>query len=74
MSTLKQFTDRAEVYGLTISDSDGDGVNDSLSVTTTNGGVDNISSTQFAAFTNTIYATTGFVFSINASGELIATV
>ena len=74
MSTLKQFTDRAEIYGLTISDSDGDGVNDSLSVTTTNGGVDNISSTQFAAFTNTIYATTGFVFSINASGELIATV
>ena len=74
MSTLKQFTDRAEVYGLTITDSDGDGINDSLSVTTTNGGVDNISSTQFAAFTNTVYATTGFVFSINASGELIATV
>ena len=44
MSTLKQFTDRAEVYGLTKSDSDGDGINDSLSVTTTNGGVDNISS------------------------------
>ena len=74
MSTLKQFTDRAEIYGLTITDSDGDGINDSLSVTTTNGGVDNISSTQFAAFTNTVYATTGFVFSINASGELIETV
>ena len=74
MSTLKQFTDRAEVYGLTITDSDGDGINDSLSVTTTNGGVDNISSTQFPAFTNTVYPTTGFVFSINASGELIATV
>ena len=74
MSTLKQFSDRAEIYGLTISDSNSDGINDSVSVTSTNGGVDNISSAQFAAFTNTIYATTGFVFSINASGELIATV
>lgn len=74
MSTLKQFSDRAEIYGLTISDSNSDGINDSVAVTSTNGGVDNISSAQFAAFTNTIYATTGFVFSINASGELIATV
>ncbi len=74
MATLKQFTDRAEIYGLTISDSDSNGINDSLSVTTTNGGNDSISSAQFAAFTNTVYATTGFVFSINANGELIATV
>ena len=74
MSTLKQFTDRAEIYGLTLTDTDSDGIVDQLSVRTTNGGVDNISSAQFAAFTNTVYATTGFVFSINASGELIATV
>ena len=74
MSTLKQFTDRAEIYGLTLTDTDGDGIVDQLSVRTTNGGVDNITSAQFAAFTNTIYATTGFTFSINASGELIATV
>lgn len=74
MSTLKQFTDRAEIYGLTLTDTDGDGIVDQLSVRTTNGGVDNITSAQFAAFTNTIYATTGFAFSINASGELIATV
>jgi len=74
MSTLKQFTDRAEIYGLTLTDTDSDGIVDQLSVRTTNGGVDNITSAQFAAFTNTIYATTGFTFSINANGELIATV
>ena len=74
MSTLKQFTDRAEIYGLTLTDTDSDGIVDQLSVRTTNGGADNITSAQFAAFTNTIYATTGFTFSINASGELIATV
>ena len=47
MSTLKQFTDRIEIYGLTLTDTDSDGIVDQLSVRTTNGGVDNITSAQF---------------------------
>lgn len=74
MSTLRQFTDRAEIYGLVLTDTDSDGIVDQLSVTTTNGGADNITSAQFSSFDNTLYATTGFVFSINAAGDLIATV
>ena len=74
MSTLRQFTDRAEIYGLTLTDTNSDGIIDTLAVTTTNGGADNITAAQLAAFSNTIYATTGFVFSINAAGELIATI
>ena len=46
----------------------------SLQVTTTNGGADNISSTDYANFDEVQYAATGFVWSLNASGNLIATV
>ena len=56
-----------EVYGF---NKDGSG---NLIVTTTNGGVDNISSTVYDAFEDVIFAATGFTFSINASGKLIAT-
>ena len=45
-----------------------------LIVTTTNGGVDNISGTVYDAFEDVIYAATGFTFSINANGKLIATI
>ena len=74
MSTLRQFTDRAEIYGLILTDTDSDGIADSLQVISTNAGADNISAAQFASFTNTIYATTGIVFSIDASGNLVATI
>ena len=50
MSDLRDFTGKAEVYGLKKIDSDGDGVNDTLQVTTTNGGASSITSTQLNAF------------------------
>ena len=57
-----------EVYGFT-------GLaNGNLQVTTTNGGADNISGTDFDAFEDVIFAATGFTFSVNANGKLIATI
>ncbi len=57
-----------EVYGFN-TDSNGN-----LIVTSTNGGVDNISGTAYDAFEDVIYAATGFTFSVNANGKLIATI
>ena len=45
-----------------------------LIVTTTNGGVDNISGTDYDNFEDVIFAATGFTFSLNANGRLIATI
>ena len=45
-----------------------------LIVTTTNGGVDNISGSDYDAFEDVIFAATGFTFSKNANGKLIATI
>ena len=45
-----------------------------LTVTTTNGGADNISGATYAAFEDVIYAATGFTFSVNTDGKLIATI
>ena len=45
-----------------------------LIVTTTNGGVDNISGSDYDAFEDVIFAATGFTFSVNANGKLIATI
>ena len=56
-----------EVYGFNTSGSQ-------LQVTTTNGGADNISGTTYAAFEDVIYAATGFTFSVNTDGKLIATI
>ena len=58
----------AEVYGFH-QNSTGN-----LIVTTTNGGADNISASDYAAFEDTVFAATGISFSINASGNLIATI
>ena len=57
-----------EVYGFN-TDASGH-----LIVTTTNGGADNISGTTFDAFEDVIFAATGFTFSVNANGKLIATI
>ena len=57
-----------EVYGF-FTDANGH-----LKVTTTNGGVDNISGTDYDAFEDVIFATTGFSFTVNANGKLIATI
>ena len=56
-----------EVYGFNTSGSN-------LIVTTTNGGADNISGTAYAAFEDVIYAATGFSWSVNTDGKLIATI
>ena len=57
----------AEVYGFN-KNSSGE-----LIVTTTNQGVDNISSTDYANFDDVQYAASGFTWSLN-NGELIATI
>ena len=56
-----------EVYGFNASSGN-------LIVTTTNAGADNISASDYAAFEDTLFAASGFTFSINASGNLIATI
>jgi|TARA_B100000902_G_scaffold383601_1_gene422669 hypothetical protein len=74
MSDLRDFTGKAEIYGLKKIDSDGDGVNDTLRVTTTSGGAQAISNAEFLAFDDYFFAATGFVFSIDSNGHLIATI
>ena len=58
----------AEIYGLH------QNASGNLIVTTTNGGADNISASDYAAFEDQFFAATGISFSINASGNLIATI
>ena len=60
-------TGRAEVYGFT-------GIGSDLQVTTTNAGADNITGTQYDAFEQVLFAPSGITFSINTSGNLIATI
>ena len=64
----------AEIYGFVLTDTNSDGTIDSLQVTTTNGGNDNISASTYATFDDVIYASTGFTWSLNSSGHLIATI
>ena len=58
----------AEVYGFNTN------ANGHLIVTTTNKGADNISSAAYDAFEDVLFAASGFTFSVNASGNLIATI
>ena len=58
---------RREVYGFT-------GIGNSLSLTTTNSGADNIDAATFAAFEENFIGPSGLSFSINTSGNLIMTV
>ena len=60
-------TGRAEVYGFT-------GIGSDLQVTTTNAGADNITAAQYDAFEQVLFAPSGITFSINTSGNLIATI
>ena len=55
-----------EVYGFT-------GIGSNLQLRTTNKGADNITGEQYAAFEQVIIAPSGITFSINNSGNLIAT-
>ena len=54
-----------EVYGFT-------GIGSNLQITTTNGGADNITSAQYDAFEQVLFAPSGITFSINNNGNLIA--
>ena len=56
-----------EVYGFT-------GIGSNLQVRTTNGGADNITGAQYAAFEQVMFAPSGISFSINNDGNLIATI
>ena len=55
-----------EIYGFT-------GIGSNLQVRTTNGGVDDITSAQYDAFEQVLFAPSGITFSINNNGKLIAT-
>ena len=57
----------AEVYGFT-------GIGSNLQIRTTNKGADNITGDQYAAFDQVMFAPSGITFSINSSGNLIATI
>ena len=61
----------AEVYGIEIVDP---ATNPTLRVTTTDGGNDNISASDYAYFDDVQFASTGFVWSLTADGNLIATI
>ena len=56
-----------EVYGFT-------GIGNSLSLTTTNSGADNIDGATYAAFEESFTGPSGISFSINTSGNLIMSV
>ena len=56
-----------EVYGFT-------GIGKSLSLTTTNGGADNITNATYVSFEESFIGPSGLSFSINTSGNLIMTV
>ena len=56
-----------EVYGFT-------GIGNSLSLTTTNSGADNIDNATYVAFEQSFIGPSGLSFSINTSGNLIMTV
>ena len=45
-----------------------------LTIQTTNQGNDNISNSEYAAFDDVLFSASGFTFSINSSGNLIATI
>ena len=56
-----------EVYGFT-------GIGNSLSLTTTNNGADNIDNATYVAFEESFTGPSGISFSINTSGNLIMSV
>ena len=47
--------------------------NNNLQITTTNGGQNNITNAQYAAFDDVLFSASGFTFSLS-NGSLIATI
>lgn len=75
MSNLRDFTGKAEVYGFIKTDTNGDGIKDSLSVVTTSGGSVNITNQQYNSFDEVVFGAIGIVFSIDPNtGNLLATI
>jgi hypothetical protein len=74
MSDLRDFTGKAEIYGFIKTDTNADGIFDSLTVVTTNGGAQQITNTQYNSFNEVVFGAVGMTFSINAQGNLIATI
>ncbi len=58
----------AEVYGFSKNASG------QLIITTTNGGADSIDSTTFDTFDDVLFSASGFTFSVNNNGNLVATI
>jgi hypothetical protein len=61
-------TTSPEVYGFSKN------AGGALLITTTGGGVDDISKATYASFDDALFAGTGFVWSIDSNGNLIATI
>jgi len=71
--TLTLSVNVAEFYGFDLVDVDGDGIEETLRLTTTNNGADSITASEYEAFDDKIFAPSGYTWSLNASGNLIAT-
>ena len=71
--TLTLSVNVAEFYGFELIDTDSDGITETLRVTTTNNGADSISNSSYDSFDDKLFAPAGYTFSLNASGNLIAT-
>jgi chaperonin cofactor prefoldin len=67
-------TSSPEVYGFSLVDTDADGVVDTLRLTTTNQGADNISASDYANFDDVQYAASGMTWSITSDGNLRVTI
>ena len=72
--TLTLSVNVAEFYGFELIDTDSDGVVDTLRLTTTNNGADNIASSDYENFDDKLFAPAGYTWSINSSGNLTATI
>ncbi|ADD94646.1 hypothetical protein [uncultured phage MedDCM-OCT-S08-C582] len=72
--TLTLTAQAAEIYGFELVDTDSDGVAETLRITTTNNGADNISSTTYAAFEDVVYGASGMTWSLTTAGELRVTI
>ena len=71
--TLTLSVNVAEFYGFELIDTDSDGITETLRVTTTNNGADSITSSSYDGFDDKLFAPAGYTFSLNSSGNLIAT-
>ena len=61
-------TSSPEVYGFSRN------VDNELIITTTNSGADDIDAATYASFDDVLFSTSGFTFSINSDGNLVATI